>query len=547
VFLTGTLAVFYDEIDLLIYDEISVTPKREKHKPGQLYDPATAEIAERGLGAIGYMYMPLDRKRTAYGATLTQPGGASRNIFIDPYTGKVTGTTNELTVGYFLSALHTTLYLPVVGRAFVNFFGVLCLISLITGIINYPKFWRSFFRKPRFEKSTRVWVGDIHRLFGLWSMWFVLVIGVSGTWWFYQNPLVEYEVAPAILPAWTAPPGPTHDDLDASDGPPTRLPARAIVDIIWAQDPAFEVTYIQPPDHNGAPYSLWGTHRDILTGNYGSEYHVHPFTGEILLSKAGSELSTLQRVDYAMYPLHFGTWGNSGWADLAVKTVWFVFGALMTALALSGIVIYYKRTAKAANELLPESGRARQFARGWRVLRPWGGAMSGFKYANWVAIWFIGVGLTAAMTLSNQGSGAMGYKYVSQDVGDWTVSMNALKGWLEADLDPIVPGWQTNIWTQVESGDPDAIKFMYVKINKPRTTRAPGMVIHGVEGAKHAHMKVPDTLKDDAEIWLTIEDWQGNFHQARWPLMPDNQMTFDTRDTDAAELASALSATHTNP
>ena len=44
---------------------------------------------------------------------------------------------------------------------------------------------------------------------------------------------------------------------------------------------------------------------------------------------------------------------------------------------------------------------------------------------------------------------------------------------------PIVPGWQTNIVAHIEQGDPDRIKFMYDKINKPRTTRAPGLVIHG--------------------------------------------------------------------
>ncbi|MEM9605026.1 MAG: PepSY-associated TM helix domain-containing protein, partial [Pseudomonadota bacterium] len=50
VFLTGTLAVFYEEIDWLIYDEIRVTPIGEKLNPGEVYDRATAEIAERGLG-----------------------------------------------------------------------------------------------------------------------------------------------------------------------------------------------------------------------------------------------------------------------------------------------------------------------------------------------------------------------------------------------------------------------------------------------------------------------------------------------------------------
>ena len=539
VFLTGALAVFYQEIDWLLYSEVRVTPQGEKLNPGEVLDRAQAQVTE---GTIGSLASPLGATRTASSARLYLDGGGTRQQLIDPYTGALNGTTSQMTVGAFLSRLHTTLFLPVIGRMFVNFFGILCLISLITGIINYPKFWRYFFRKPRFHKDTRTWMGDIHRLFAIWSLWFVLIMGITGTWWFYQYPMVHYDAAPQILPERQIPPGPSHEDLKALNGKPVPLSNKAIVEKVQAIDPAFEVTYLSPPEHNGMAYTLWGTHRDILTGTWGSLYYVHPFSGEILGEKPARDKSLIERIDIAMYPLHFGTWGNSGWQDLAVKTAWFVFGLMMTALAASGVIIYYKRTRSAVQKLLPAGGSARKLSIGWRIVRPWGGPMSGFKYLNWVAIGFMVVGLTAMLTIMNQGTGGSGYKYTQQQVGDWTISMNAIKGFFEADLDPIVPGWQTNIVAHIEQGDPNRIKFMYVKINKPRTTRAPGMVIHGAVGAQHAHMKVPKKLRDNAELWLTIEDWDGNFHQASWPLMPDGILTVDTRKPSHAQVEVAAVA-----
>ncbi|MEM7206806.1 MAG: PepSY-associated TM helix domain-containing protein [Pseudomonadota bacterium] len=545
VFLTGTLAVFYQEIDWLIYSEMRVSPQGEKLNAGEVYDRAKAQVTD---GNFGYTYHPLGAKYTAVSTNLTLNDGSSRQLFIDPYTGNVNGTTSSLTVGGFLAVLHTSLYLPNIGRMFVNFFGILCLISLITGIINYPKFWRYFFRKPRFEKKTRIWMGDIHRLFAIWSLWFVLIMGITGTWWFYQYPLVHYDVAPQFLPANSIEPGLTHEDLDAltGKGTPQRLSSKEIVEKVLVHDPEFEVTYLSPPGHNGMAYTLWGTHRDILTGSWGSVYYVHPFNGEILGAKYASDMSALERVDIAMYPLHFGTWGNSGWQDLAVKTVWFVFGLLMTAMAISGVIIFYKRSRTATKEILPSTAPALALKSGWRFFRPWGGSMGAFKYLNWVAIWFMVVGLTASMTLQNEGTSAVGYKYSAQQVGDWSISMNAIRGFFEANQDPIVAGWQTNIHTNIEGGDPNGIKFMHVKINKPRTTRAPGDVIHGSVGAQHAHVNVPENIDEDTKIWLTLEDWNGDFYQASWPLMPDGKSTVDLRE-QAAEQIETASAESSKP
>lgn len=539
VFLTGTLAVFAEEIDWLIYSAKRVTPQAEMLNPGEAFDRAKEQVTEGGLS--GYS-MPLGATRTAGTASLTLQDGGFRNVYIDPYTGEVTGSSNILTVGTFLSFMHATLFLPVIGRAFVNFFGILCVISLVTGIICYPKFWRHFFRMPRFNQQARVWLADMHRLLAIWSMWFLLIMGVTGTWWFYQNPLVFFNMAPQFLPEQVIPPAPSHEELAALGKKPQALSATEIVAKVQAHDPDLEITILTPPEHNGMAYSVWGTHRDLLAGNHSSIYYVQPFTGEILGDRLARDMPLLQRVDRAMRPLHYGTWGNSGSLDLIAKTIWFIFGGALTFLAISGLIMYYKRTHTAVSKLLPASGWKRRLHMTWLVVRPWGGSMSVFKYLNVGGAVFLAIGIGVVLTLASKGTAGLGYQYAEKRVGDWTISMSVIKGLLEAELDPIQAGSQSQVTAFFKDGDPAGVKFMYVKVNKPRTTRAPGVVIHGSVGYQHAHLPVPKKIRDGAELWLTIEDWEGNFYQASWPLMPDGVNTIDTRTQNVAAAESSTSA-----
>ena len=59
-------------------------------------------------------------------------------------------------------------------------------------------------------------------------------------------------------------------------------------------------------------------------------------------------------------PLHFGTFGG-----LATKAIWFVFGAILTGMAVTGVLIYSQRLAKAAR------GDLRKRDAAWSGMGPW--------------------------------------------------------------------------------------------------------------------------------------------------------------------------------
>ncbi|UZE97069.1 PepSY-associated TM helix domain-containing protein [Alkalimarinus alittae] len=523
VLLSGTLAVIAEEIDWLIYDEIRVTPVAERLNEGLLFDKLKEAYSDVGLSSFNTAN---DRTHTAASAMVTLPSGGFRSAWIDPYTGEVKGDTPLLSVGNFISFLHASLYLPVIGRSLVNAFGVFCLISLITGLISYRYFWRGFFQLPRWKRGPRVYLGDLHKLVGLWSLWFVLIIGVSGSWWFYQNPLEKYAGAPKLTPSYLTAPVVDHEDLSRL-GPntPTRVSAENIVTVIKKEHPDFEIHMLTPPDHNGLLYKVRGSYGDFLVSRTNSVIYVNPYTGKIVENRPASDWNAMQRFDAAMRPLHYGSWANSGVSDLLVKLIWFLFGLALTGMSVSGMVIYYKRTFKARNKNLPKTKYSRKFKKLWLILRPWGGSMSGFKYVNVLFVGGILAGCGIAYTLGGQGTSGSGYIYQQQAIGPWTLSFNAVAGLLEKDLPPIRAGRRTTLNATVEGGDASNIKFMYARVGKPRTTRAPGDVIHGPLGMQHAILKIPKNLKDSAELWITIEDWSGQFHQSSWSLMPNNKET----------------------
>jgi len=529
VLFTGTLAVFQQELDWLIYPEMRAEQQGERQDPGVLLDKLQAAYPENGL--FFFRSSELYPHMNAYARFLDENGGY-RHAWIDPYTAEVKDDTVLLSIGQFIGFMHATLFLPAIGNSLVNALGLMVLLSLITGLLAVPKFWRYFLQRPR-TGNTRVFLADLHRLVGLWSLWIVLVIGVTGSWWFYEDPFVKFAGAPEIVEPYPRKPLLSYEDINkvAALGVPDMLSAAEITAQVRKTFPDMQINIINPPEHNSDPYEVVGSEQEWLIPEWrGTRVMVHPFTGEIIETFPATELTPMQRTDLAMTPIHYGTWaaGSNG-PDLIVKTFYFIGGLAMTFLSVSGLLISYKRANRASRKLVGLSVTMKRLKRGWLVIRPWGGPMGVFKYLNILLLAGICVGITIALTLSSQGTKGSGFLYQQQALGPWNISMNAVAGLLEKDLPPIRPGAKTNLNVEIDTLALKEIKFLYVKVGKPRTKRAPGTLIHGPVGAKHVHLQLPKKIRDNSELWVTAVTWNGDYHQARWSLMPNGKETIDAR------------------
>ena len=519
VMVTGTITVLFAEIDWLIYPEMRVSLAEDRVNPGLLYDSVRAAYPEVGVNSLQTAAL---RERTAASALVAVPGGGFRSVWIDPYSGTVTGETAVFTIGLFINLMHTTLFLPAIGRYVVNLFGLLMLVSIVTGLITYKKFWRGFLRRPRFHRGARTWLGDLHRLTALWSVWFLLIIGLTGAWWFYQNPLVEPLGAPAIVEERPEPPRLSTAELDAL-GPETPTPRTGaeIVAAVQAAYPDMTITNLRPPANVAMPFVIQGDRGEVLVNGGANTVYVNPYTAEVMGARLSEDWTAMQRIDAAMHPLHYGSWAKRGAADLAVKLVWFLGGAVASFLAVSGLIIYLKRTRRAAAELLVGSRLAAGLKRLWHWIKPWGGPMGALKYINLLGLAGILSGAVLVLTIGAQGLGDKGRSFEAQAAGPFEVGAVAIAGFLEADLPAIRPGADTNVFPEIAAGRFRDARFIRVGLSDAAGEEIDRADVEGAEGIAHGHLHLPPVL-EGARLWIEIEGWDGRKHRAEWPLLEPN-------------------------
>lgn len=64
----------------------------------------------------------------------------------------------------------------------------------------------------------------------------------------------------------------------------------------------------------------------------------------------------------------------------------------------------------------------------------------------------------------------------------------------------------------------EPVKATYLRIGKPRSLRAAGVIFFGSPYRMGASLPIPEKTKADAELWITMEGWDGSMHQAAIPL-----------------------------
>ncbi len=324
VLITGTLAVFAPEIDWLL------TPEMRASKNGNGSGPLPlAELYDRAKRA--YPGWELDRIDAPQGSWFTvqalayRPDGDLRRIYIDPYTGDISGDCPFFNVQRFLRETHRNLFLPTwVGVPLVGSLSFVLAISLVTGLVVYRKWWRGFFKWPR-AKNRRQFLGNLHRFLGLWSLWFVLVMSATGIWYF-----IEYTGGRALrLPA----PG------YAAEGATIRhLPGAELQLIAESAFEDLNILRIQPPDRPGRPIVFLGQASASLVRTRANFIALNPATGAVVRISDAEDLSLHQRISEMADPLHFGTFGG-----LVSRAVWFLFGLLLSTIAVTGALVYGNR------------------------------------------------------------------------------------------------------------------------------------------------------------------------------------------------------------
>lgn len=327
IVVSGTLAVFGHEWDWLFGPYQRVQPEGEPAGLAAVHTAAKRAYPDHVLLELKAPRGP----RSAASLIAVAPDGQYRRLYVNPYQPSRVADTGMLSAQAFLRQLHQSLLLPRYGRYFVSGLAALTLISMVSGLICYKRFWRGFLRLPR-RRDLRTFLGDSHRLAAVWSIWFLALMAVTGLWYFYESASGTFgthlgtpELATSALP-------------EAESTQPERISLQAAIAQARKAVPALDVQRIELPQHAHDPIAVQGRSGAWLVRPRATTVAVNPYDGAIHDVQRAGELGVKGRLHEAADPLHFGTF-----AGFASKLVWFVFGLSMSFLTISGMVIHAKR------------------------------------------------------------------------------------------------------------------------------------------------------------------------------------------------------------
>jgi uncharacterized iron-regulated membrane protein len=326
---SGTLAVFSHEMDWVFNPDMRASPQETYASRNLAVENIQTVFPE---GTITYW----ERAREVYLTDIVYVKGNEglKYVFVNPYTSEVQGFA-DVTIQRFFRDLHYYLFIPdQVGHFLVLFFGFVLIVSLITGMLYYRDWYKKLF-VLKTGKGSQAFYSSLHKLVGAWSIPFMILIGATSLWYFVERadfPKVSPQLK-VVVPEISSPGGSAWNAMNLDYD---RFQAIAEQSI-----PGLVVKDIIPPGTSDRPFYLTGTSHVPLVRHRANRVYINPHTYEVIKVQKADEINTITWLNDIADPLHFGYWGG-----LITKAIWFIFGAGLSSLTLTGPWLYMKRRLK---------------------------------------------------------------------------------------------------------------------------------------------------------------------------------------------------------
>ncbi len=243
--LTGSALVFRQEIECL------VMPQRVRaadQSAERLDLDALAARLEEQLSDYEPVGWRPSRSQGRNDEVLVAPhaGGDLKVLWIDPACGTIHGTpaSSSQTLTGWLLELHYTLLGGHAGTLVAGVFAALLCLLGISGVWIYRNFWKSLLLL-RWNSSGRIFFSDLHKMVGISSAGFNLILGFTGAYWNLTHIIGHF--------------------LNGPDPPPPKIEGRVragtlslegLLEQARTQIPGFEWTYVSLPSQDRRAHNL---------------------------------------------------------------------------------------------------------------------------------------------------------------------------------------------------------------------------------------------------------------------------------------------------
>ncbi|MFC3414335.1 PepSY-associated TM helix domain-containing protein [Algoriphagus hitonicola] len=331
---SGTLATLSNEMDWLFYPGLRASGQEERASYNEIVSAVEQAFPD---GILSYWIMPEEPylNDIAY----VQVGDQRHYVFVDPYLAKVTGSTT-VTFQRFFRDFHYYLFMPFyqIGYFIVLVFAFFLLISMVTALVFYKKWWKKF-RELKTGKGPLVFFRSLHRVVGLWSIPFAIVFSVTGIWYFTERTNL------GSVSEISNPKPPKLEDRNDQVSDQKSLSYQWDYDKAAAmalkEIPNLKIGGIVPSNTTINGIYIRGKSDVALVRKRSNRVFVDPITNEVAQVQKAEEIPTVMYLNDIADPIHFGNWGG-----LITKVIWFLAGLSLSGLVLTGIWIALKRQMK---------------------------------------------------------------------------------------------------------------------------------------------------------------------------------------------------------
>lgn len=343
---SGAMLVFEHEITRAVQHEVYyVAEVRDNPQPvGELMKKVAATLPD--TVSITGVTVFHDPART-YQVNLST--GRNASLFIDQYTGRITGRYER--IGFFAKMFRLHRYLLdnanprgkgiKAGKWAVGISTLVFVAALITGIVIWcPRVSKAGLRRSlsvSFSKGWTSFLKGLHVGGGMYVVVFILVMALTGLTWSYQwyrtafYTLFGAREAPRIVRHTMLP----TDRKDREDGVNTSENSefelwQQIYDELAAENPGSPKITV---GHGIAIVFL----NDFGNGRATDRYKFDRNSGELKVTSAYSDAEKSIRLRGWVYSTHIGSVGG-----VITRVIWFISALLGATLPLTGYYIWIR-------------------------------------------------------------------------------------------------------------------------------------------------------------------------------------------------------------
>lgn len=302
--------------------------------------------------------------------------GERASVYIDPYTGKITGQESKKVQAFFSNTLrlHRWLLVRGTGKAIVGISTVIFLFLLLSGIVLWwPKRLKQLKHSLKVKTKAKFYRVnyDLHSVVGFYAMIGLFFLGATGLYFSYPQVRNGVKIAFGADPIEVRSEGGGHQHNHGTQAKGNknrsgqqkaqggkgrgrnrgeraggRKAQRRNVLQKGYDLVSNELTYgsdviINLPGRRSNNYRFQKKNRDNTIGAYLPDFIELNGRGRMLKKQLFAELPLHEKVTSIMRPMHTGE--IAGWPSMIL---YFVLCLIGTSLPITGFVIWYKREVK---------------------------------------------------------------------------------------------------------------------------------------------------------------------------------------------------------